>query len=113
MAGKRGFNGEVLREQLAQEAARLIIDHGMHDYGQAKRKAAQRFGVRESNALPSNAEIESSVIERQRIFDPEQHQHRLMSMRVLAAEIMLLLEEFEPRLVGPVLAGTVTVYRFA
>jgi hypothetical protein len=108
MASKRGFNSEVLREQLAQEAARLIVDHGMHDYGQAKRKAAQRFGVRESNALPSNVEIESSVIERQRIFDPEQHQYRLMSMRILAAEIMLLLKEFQPRLVGSVLAGTVT-----
>ena len=58
MNGKRGFGTEVLREQLAQEAARLIVDHGMHDYGQAKRKAAQRFGVRESSALPSNSEIE-------------------------------------------------------
>lgn len=108
MAGKRGFGDEVLREQLAQEAARLIVDHGMHDYGQAKRKAARRFGVRESSALPSNSEIESSVIERQRIFDPDLHAHRLATMRTLAANIMEILIEFEPRLVGPVLAGTVT-----
>jgi hypothetical protein len=106
--GKRGFGGEVLREQLAQEAARLIVDHGMHDYGQAKRKAAQRFGVRSSGVLPSNSEIESSVIERQRIFDPDLHSLRLRAMRRLAADIMALLGEFEPRLVGPVLVGTVT-----
>ena len=108
MGGKRGLGNEVLREQLAQEAARLIVDHGMHDYGQAKRKAALRFGIREAGALPSNSEIESSVIERQRIFAPEIHEHRLAAMRGLAADIMEYLGDFQPRLVGPVLAGTVT-----
>jgi hypothetical protein len=108
MGGKRALGTEVLREQLAQEAARLIVDHGMHDYGQAKRKAALRFGVRESSALPSNSEIESSVIERQRIFEPDSHQRRVIAMRRLAVEIMEFLFEFQPRLVGPVLAGTVT-----
>jgi hypothetical protein len=108
MGGKRALGTEVLREQLAQEAARLIVDHGMHDYGQAKRKAALRFGVRESSALPSNSEIESSVIERQRIFEPELHERRVTAMRRLAVEIMDFLFEFQPRLVGPVLAGTVT-----
>jgi hypothetical protein len=108
MVGKRRLGGEVLREQLAQEAARLVVDHGMHDYGQAKRKAAQRFGIRESSALPSNSEIESSVVERQQIFAPDLHAHRLTTMRRLAADIMDLLSGFEPRLVGPVLTGTVT-----
>ncbi len=108
MGGKRGLGNEVLREQLAQEAARLIVDHGMYDYGQAKRKAALRFGIREAGALPSNSEIESSVIERQRIFAPEIHEHRLAAMRGLAADIMEYLGDFQPRLVGPVLAGTVT-----
>ena len=61
MGAKRGPGTEALREQLAQEAARLIVDHGIYDYGQAKRKAALRFGVREVSALPSNSEIESSV----------------------------------------------------
>jgi hypothetical protein len=108
MGGKRALGTDVLREQLAQEAARLIVDHGMHDYGQAKRKAALRFGVRESSALPSNSEIESSVIERQRIFEPELHERRVTAMRRLAVEIMDFLFEFQPRLVGSVLAGTVT-----
>ncbi len=108
MGGKRSPGTEVLREQLAQEAARLIVDHGMHDYGQAKRKAARRFGVRESAALPSNTEIEESVIERQRIYDPELHERRLATMRSLAAALMEALSEFQPRLVGPVLSGSVT-----
>ncbi len=108
MGIKRGSGSEVLREQLAQEAARLIVDHGIHDYGQAKRKAAQRFGVRQAGALPSNAEVESSVIERQRIFAPDSHKYRLAAMRRLAADIMEFLADFEPRLVGAVLTGTVT-----
>lgn len=108
MGSKRGSGGEVLREQLAQEAARLIVDHGIHDYGQAKRKAAQRFRVRQAGALPSNAEVESSVIERQRIFAPDSHEYRLAAMRRLAADIMEFLADFQPRLVGPVLTGTVT-----
>ena len=108
MGGKGGSGNELLREQLAQEAARLIVDHGMHDYGQAKRKAARHFGVRQAAALPSNSEIESSVIERQRIFAPEIHEYRLAAMRGLAADIMEFVADFQPRLVGPVLAGTVT-----
>ena len=108
MGGKRGSGDELVREQLAQEAARLIIDHGMHDYGQAKRKAALRFGVREGSALPSNAEIESSVTERQRIFEPDIHKRRLAATRELAADTMEFLADFQPRLVGRVLAGTVT-----
>ena len=108
MGTRRGSGSEVLREHLAQEAARLIVDHGMHDYGQAKRKAALRFGVREAGALPSNSEVEASVTERQRIFAPEIHELRLAAMRGLAADIMEFLADFQPRLVGPVLAGTVT-----
>ena len=108
MGSKRGSGSEVLREQLAQEAARLIVDHGIHDYGQAKRKAAQRFRVRQAGALPSNAEVESSVIERQRIFAPDSHEYRLAAMRRLAADIMEFLADFQPRLVGPVLTGAAT-----
>lgn len=108
MGGRRGLGSETLREQLAQEAARLIVDHGMHDYGQAKRKAAQRFGIRDAAALPRNTEIEERVIERQRIYDPQLHERRLDAMRSLAVELMEALEEFQPRLVGPVLSGSVT-----
>ena len=105
---RRGLISIGLRDQLAQEAARLIIEHGIQDYGLAKRKAAQRFGVREAGALPSNSEIEASVTEWQQIFEPETHQHRLEDLRCLAADFMELLAAFEPRLAGPVLTGAIT-----
>jgi hypothetical protein len=98
-----------LRERLAQEAARLMIEHGIVDFGLAKRKAAERLGVTQLGALPSNAQIEICLAERQRLFEPESHQDRVRSLRELAVELMAPLSPFEPRLAGPVLAGTATI----
>jgi hypothetical protein len=98
-----------LRAQLAQEAARLMAENGIEDFGLAKRKAAERLGVRGAGALPTNAQIEASLVERQRIFEPESHDRRLADLRRIAAEVMLDLESFAPRLVGAVLAGTATI----
>jgi hypothetical protein len=104
-----GSAASALRERLAQEAARLIIEHGMEDYGQAKRKAAARLGVTDAGVLPSNTQIEASLAERQRIFEPDTHPLRLQSLRELAAQLMQALSPFQPRLVGPVLSGTATI----
>lgn len=98
-----------LREQLAQEAARLMIESGIEDFGLAKRKAADRFGVRSAGALPSNAQIQECLAERQRIFEPAAHGGRLAELRLAAATIMADLAAFRPRLVGAVLAGTPTI----
>ena len=43
-----------LRRALAQEAARIMAEHGIHDFLTAKRKAAERLGVAEASALPRN-----------------------------------------------------------
>jgi hypothetical protein len=98
-----------LRERLAQEAARLMVESGIDSFGLAKRKAAERLGARGAGALPTNAQIEASVVERQRLFDPESHDQRLTELRRIAADVMLELESFGPRLVGAVLAGTATI----
>jgi hypothetical protein len=98
-----------LRERLAQEAARLMAENGIEDFGLAKRKAAERLGVRGAGALPTNAQIEASLVERQRLFEPESHGQRLATLRRVAADVMLDLDSFAPRLVGPVLAGTATI----
>lgn len=98
----------ALRERLAQTAARLMIESGIEDFGLAKRKAAERLGVREMGALPSNAQIAASLAERQRIFEPDAHQNRMEDLRRIALDVMGMLSPFHPRLVGPVLAGTAT-----
>jgi len=106
---RRGLGSLELRERLAQEAARLVNEHGIQDYGLAKRKAAQRLGVRTAGALPSNSEIEARVTEWQQIFEPETHRSQLEELRRLAVEAMAFLSPFEPRLTGPVLTGAITV----
>ena len=86
-----------------------MAEGGIADFGLAKRKAADRLGVRGLGALPTNAEIERCLAERLRIFEADGHPLRLSKLRQLAAEVMLDLEPFAPRLVGAVLAGTVTI----
>lgn len=103
----RAMQGE-LRERLAQESARLMIEHGIVDFGLAKRKAAERLAVSTLGALPSNSQIEACLAERQRIFEPVGHANRLQRLRQLALELMQQLSGFAPRLTGPVLAGTAT-----
>jgi len=98
-----------LRERLAQESARLMIEHGIVDFGLAKRKAAERLAVSSFGALPSNSQIEACLAERQRIFESGDHASRIEELRQLAVRLMQELAGFEPRLTGPVLAGTATV----
>jgi len=105
---RRGPFNPDLREQVADEAARLIQDHGIQDYGFAKRKAAARFGVSGAGALPSNSEIEARVLERRRVFESDEHDDRLAGLRHLAADLMDALAIFRPRLAGPVLTGAIT-----
>lgn len=87
-----------------------MVEHGIQDFSLAKRKAAERLGVRaEASALPSNVEIHARVVERQRLFEPAGREERLSELRLVAADVMAMLEEFRPKLVGAVLDGTATV----
>lgn len=87
----------------------MMIEHGIRDFATAKRKAAERLRVNEHGALPSNALVEERVAARQRIFEPAGHTQRLATLRRTALRVMDELEDFEPRLVGPVLTGTATI----
>jgi hypothetical protein len=100
---------EELRHQLADEAARLMAEHGIEDFSLAKRKAADRLGVRASTGvLPSNGEIHERLVERQRLFEPGAREQRVTKLRSVATQVMAVLESFRPKLVGAVLDGTAT-----
>jgi hypothetical protein len=99
-----------LRRALAQEAARIMAQHGIHDFLTAKRKAAAALGVGDSSALPRNTEIEQALVEYQRLFDAGGHEQTLQEQRRAALHAMHWLSQFEPRLVGPVLSGTATAH---
>jgi hypothetical protein len=104
MPGKN--NGDRERQTVAQEAARLIVEHGIRDFRVAKTKAAERLGISGRGALPGNAEIELAVSNHLALFGGEAHTSHLGQLREAALSAMDLLAEFEPRLVGPVLQGT-------
>ncbi len=99
---------ENLRRALAQEAARIMSEHGIRDFLTAKRKAAERFGVTDGAVLPKNTEIEEALAEYQRLFGGTRHGETLAAQRNAALSAMKMLVDFEPRLVGSVLAGTAT-----
>jgi hypothetical protein len=103
--------GDHLRRALAQEAARIMAEHGIRDFLLAKRKAAERLGVVDGAALlPKNREIESALAEYQRLFGGVTHLQALSAQRRAALAAMRYLREFEPRLVGAVLSGTATLH---
>jgi hypothetical protein len=91
---------------VAQEAARLMTQHGIRDFHRAKLKAAERLGILDTKALPSNLEIEQAVREHQRLFLADSQPQLLLQRRHAAVEAMRFLARFEPRLVGAVLEGT-------
>lgn len=99
---------ENLRRALAQEAARIMAEHGIRDFYVAKRKAAERYGVDDGGVLPRNTEIEAALGEYQRLFQNGSHEESLLAQRSAALHAMQWLREFDPRLVGPVLTGTAT-----
>ena len=106
MKRKRSSESERERRVVAQEAARIIVNHGIRDYRLAKQKAADRLGMNNRGSLPGNTEIEAAVAEHLQIFGGESHEDHLRLMRVAALSAMELLSTHSPRLVGPVLVGT-------
>ncbi|KZC19086.1 MULTISPECIES: hypothetical protein [Rhodanobacter] len=94
------------RLRVAQEAARLMSEHGIRDFHHAKLKAAERLGILDNQALPRNLEVEQALREHQRLFLADSQPQLLRQRREAAVEAMRFLAAFEPRLVGSVLEGT-------
>ena len=82
---------ENLRRALAQEAARIMSEHGIRDFLTAKRKAAERFGVTDGSVLPKNTEIEDALAEYQRLFGGTRHGETLAAQRSAALSAMQML----------------------
>lgn len=94
------------RLRLAHEAARLMAEDGIHDFHQAKLKAAARLGIADDASLPRNREIEDALREYQRLFRGQAHASALRQRREAALRALDFFAGFDARLVGPVLEGT-------
>ncbi len=102
------FDPSGLRSQIAMLAARMIAEDGA-DYATAKRKAVKQLlgnGRVNGEILPDNEEIEEEVRAYQELFQGDTQPQRLLQLRLLAAEVMQELVQFNPWLVGAVFNGT-------
>ncbi|SMF94149.1 hypothetical protein SAMN02949497_1456 [Methylomagnum ishizawai] len=95
-----------LRLRIAQEAARIMAEEGIHDRLPAKQKAAARLGIADARLLPRNEEIDEALEEYHRLYRADVQKPHIARLRRLALEAMRFLQDFAPRLVGGVLEGT-------
>ncbi len=94
-----------LTEQLAAEAAALVVDEGM-EYSAAKRKVARQHHGR--SELPSNEQLEDAVREHIALFCSGTQALELKALREVALQWMQRLQEFRPHLSGAAWRGTAT-----
>lgn len=106
----RGESGrrrdEQLRQEIAQEAARILVTEHSSNLHTAKLKAAERLGIRDACCLPGNDEVEAALRAYQSLFHAEAQSKFLARIRTIALDAMTFFHSFEPRLVGSVLSGT-------
>jgi hypothetical protein len=99
-------NLDHIRQMIAQQAARMMAEDGVHDYAYAKKKAGRQLGVSENSVLPTNAEIEEEIRLYHEIFNADEQPLELAKLRKTALLTMQLFERFNPHLTGSVLDGT-------
>lgn len=97
---------DLMRAQLAHEAAKLMADGSITDHAAAKRKAARQLGADDTHHLPSNEEVDLALQQYRDLFQHVEHPSILRSLRQQALNDMLLLSQFQPYLTGSVLSGS-------
>lgn len=96
------------QQEIAQAAARLIVEDGM-DWTGARRKAAQdHAGRNRLREMPSRELIEDEVRAYLELFRADTQPAELRMLRQVAARWMERLAEFRPHLAGAVWRGTAT-----
>jgi len=106
MSGKHSNRDFKMRQRLAQEAARVILESGLRDFRYAKQKAAEHLNASDTHNLPNNIEIEQAIEEYQRLFKADSQPQHLKHLRETALEAMQFFKDFSPRLSGAVVTGT-------
>ena len=103
------ISNKRLKDMIAQEAAKMIAEKGIEQFGQAKFKAADNLNVMNNGCLPSNSDIEKKLIEYYQLFQTDVHLDHILSLRKIALDIMHIFDNYQIYLVGPVANGTANV----
>ena len=104
--GQRELQLRARRQQVAFEAARLMVRHGLQDPRQAKIRAARQLGIDDEASLPRDADVREQLLDYQRLFRGDEQCRQLRIRREAAVPAMEFFQSFQPRLVGSVLDGT-------
>lgn len=100
----KGSRIRILRNRVAKEAALLLYTNQEKEYKQSKKRAAMNLGTR---ILPSNFEVAEELDKLSEQIEGPKRKELLLRMRTEAKEIMEILKEFNPLLVGSVWRGTI------
>jgi len=93
--------------EIAQAAARLVVEEGM-ECGPAKRRALKLLGLPARTPLPDNDLVEDAVHEHIALFCADTQPVELRALRALALVWMERMASFRPYLGGAVWHGTAT-----
>jgi hypothetical protein len=105
MAKNHTYRRNLMREQLAHHAARLMAEDGITDYAFAKRKAARQMGAVDTKHMPSNDEVDAALHSYRSLYQQDRHPDILRQLREQALGTMHMLKPFHPYLTGSVLSG--------
>jgi predicted nucleotidyltransferase len=93
-----------LRCRIAKEAAILLYFGAEKEYKQAKLKAAKTLGT---HFLPTNREVAVELDKIAETYEKTARKERLIQMRKEALQIMKILKDYSPILIGSVWRGTI------
>ncbi|MEI8195706.1 MAG: hypothetical protein WCI73_07345 [Phycisphaerae bacterium] len=99
---------QVNQRRLALEAARLVVERIETEYLHAKERAILMLGLPYNTPYPTNRQIKEYIakLARNRM-GPEAMVARVRQMRELAEEIMTMLIDYDPYLIGSTLSGQI------
>lgn len=98
---RRGRDTEL--DRLLREVATSVVDEGL-DLEKAVARAARHGGVNLQHRRPSREALHAAVDEYRGLFRPQQAE-MLRRMRETALHAMRTLQDFQPRLTGPLVHG--------
>ena len=96
------------QRRIAEEAAQFMVDGTETEYLYAKERAVLMLGLSSHARMPSNSTVKEYIerLAKLRLGEEEVHR-RLCQMRQIAAQIMTLIEDYDPFLIGSTLSGAI------